>query len=681
MSGARQPDEDSEFSEDFVLEDAAPAADLSDLFTGQPATVQSNAERRRGSSDDLSVGIPGGPEGGETAADTDDFLFVDHTDGVTPSEQFGSTVQFQEGGGSWDGGAMSPEQIGIPVEDAPFEEASAKGRSPGAGSLDGAFASTDEDFGIDSDQELQLVDDEAELLASNAPQSGEDLFLLDDGSLSETEFGDATVAREVDGAARTDDWMPAEVPAEASSEPVAAEASCEGSADTESSDEDWQPLAGPSSAPAEFVAAEAEPAAGDEDSTGAPFAGDEPAEPEFTEPELTEQELAAAESAQGAEEPAPASASARRVASAAAPAATLVLLPGVAPIEAGRRRRRSRLHLVASLAAAALLVGCAATFVVYPELFGLRLVPELVQRVQVDRPVVAPPPVAPALPSPEPVAGTPDPTGVGEVPPPSSAGEALDPQTAPVSTPPDQAMPDAVSPPAAVAGDPESAPDPIPAAGEPTPPVDPRQPLPLTALVGGSDARPLPGGDNLLIGSFTADRGPVAATVAGVAPGSKAFVQLQNGNYFLGRVKSVGKENLTLSLERGEVTLPMAMVIKLAALGSDDYNALQQGVKGSVLLNNNSRLVGAILESIADDYVEIAIRSNRILLPRSAVGKVVQASPDPGVRFDLGRDEQQWLEQMAARQLEQERAGAQILRGKDPGGKPTKPVVVPGPAK
>ena len=112
---------------------------------------------------------------------------------------------------------------------------------------------------------------------------------------------------------------------------------------------------------------------------------------------------------------------------------------------------------------------------------------------------------------------------------------------------------------------------------------------------------------------------PVA--LDGVMPGSRAFAQLHNGNYFIGKVKVIGGESITLRVETGEVTLDVGEIAQLTRLGSADYDQLQKVTKGFVRLTNNNRLVGGILSQIADDHVVLEFRSNRVMLPKSLIGE------------------------------------------------------------
>jgi len=139
--------------------------------------------------------------------------------------------------------------------------------------------------------------------------------------------------------------------------------------------------------------------------------------------------------------------------------------------------------------------------------------------------------------------------------------------------------------------------------------------------------------------------------VDGVLPGNRAFAQLQNGNYFIGNIKQIDASQVTLRLGRGEITLVRTELVKLLPLGTDDYEALQKVNSGSVRLTNRNRLVGSIISDIADDYVVLEFRSNRVMLPKAAVGEVVQGDGDASLRLATTREEDDWLRRLVERQL------------------------------
>lgn len=174
-------------------------------------------------------------------------------------------------------------------------------------------------------------------------------------------------------------------------------------------------------------------------------------------------------------------------------------------------------------------------------------------------------------------------------------------------------------------------------------------------------------GDGLLVGELNQDGGRNKGMIDGVMPGSRAFAQLHNGNYFIGQVKQVADTTITLRVEAGEVTLATGDIAQLTRLGSSDYDELQKATKGFVRLTNNNRLVGGILSRIADDHVVLEFRSNRVMLPKSAIGEIVSGDRDESkVRLDTTTEEDSWIRQMVKREIgtgqgaEAEEGGSQL---------------------
>jgi hypothetical protein len=140
---------------------------------------------------------------------------------------------------------------------------------------------------------------------------------------------------------------------------------------------------------------------------------------------------------------------------------------------------------------------------------------------------------------------------------------------------------------------------------------------------------------------------------------SCANARVHNGNYFIGSVKNAEANRVTLKLTNGEVTLEAAEVARLTALGSADYEALQQATSGFVRLTNSNKLVGGILRQIADgdDHIVLEFRSNRVILPKSVVGAIVQGEPAQEVRLEVTREEDAWVKTLAERELEAKKTG------------------------
>ena len=90
----------------------------------------------------------------------------------------------------------------------------------------------------------------------------------------------------------------------------------------------------------------------------------------------------------------------------------------------------------------------------------------------------------------------------------------------------------------------------------------------------------------------------------------------------------------------------------MTRLGSTDYDELQKATKGFVRLTNNNRLVGGILSRIADDHIVLEFRSNRVMLPKSAIGEIVQGKEEDGkIRLGTTTEEHSWVRSLAEREL------------------------------
>lgn len=308
----------------------------------------------------------------------------------------------------------------------------------------------------------------------------------------------------------------------------------------------------------------------------------------------------------------------------------------------GAARRRWGGALAA--AAALVVVGLTAGVLGRPDLFGLGAAPVRVERVELSRPVIAVTVAEPAkvlAPAPRVAALAPS-EGEGA---PSVATPAATVEDAPPADRVASATPASTAVPERGRRAPAATSDVVTGAW-------PAAPAAEMAARGGALAR---FGDDLLVGganpAAVGGDGVGAAELAGVAPGSRAFAQLHNGNYFVGRVKKVAEAAITLRVATGEVTLPRDAVAQLTRLGSAEYEELQRATQGSVRLTNNQRLVGGILTRIADDHVVLEVRSNRVMLPKASVGQILSGDDGRDVRLGTTSEEDHWLRTIAAREL------------------------------
>ena len=543
------------------------------------------------------------PASDETA---EDMLFSTNASVVDPMK--GESPFDPTGRSEWPGRGMTPDEMGVPVPAEP------------------GFMQADDELGIDSEQELELIDSSPNANTSEASNDGEEIVLEDDSHETEDVVleDEQSVHEAADAVAQgDDDLLSGEVFVLDEGEPVEAQEGGyafgeqqDGDAEAQSEDnteaeqepeaeEGWEPL----DAAAQGLEIEAEDNA-EAISDDAELSEDQAIE--FEEDAVTQDEFASTEEQaefdselQGEEAAAP-------------------LMVAEAPRRTGRI-----LRFAARLAAAAILVGGGAVVVVHPEWVGLTLEPELVERVQVARPNVNP-----RTPKPIPQ--------VAQIEKP--AAPAVEPAPLQQNTP--------VVQPVAIEPTPVVQP-------EVTPVVQPEaapQPTTENPIASANLPRYLPAGENLWVGEF--DGGSRAtAEWASVTPGSKAFAQLQNGNFFIGSVKAVAQDAITLSVKQGEVFLAREEIKRVTTLDSRDYADLQRATQGFLKLSNDNRLVGEILQSVGDDHYVIQMHSDRIVVPRSAVQQVVERQGAEGVRFGTVGDEEQWLRGVAERQLESQRVG------------------------
>lgn len=649
MSGESKRSDDPDFlDDDFVIEDlTGKQEDLEQLFTTPKAPVQQ---------------VPGAPP------DSDDLLFTDHTKGLQPSENFSSNRSFAEDAPSqWSADGLELESVGVPPAEAEAAAAHAggdidpelrKAEADFTAEL-GSLLQSEEEFGLDSEQELELVGGATGGGTDEFEQSGP--FVLDDS----------------DGAWQQDGGVPAEVGTDAGAESVEADAE---QAPPASDDDVLEPV---------LAAADAEPVA----------EGWEPL------PSTNVDQLAEVGGVERSDESAEAAEPALVGAAATAEGHDIYTEQPGQVLVGPRRNRGQRRAVWIPLAASLALIGGTAAVVLRPEWFGLAIQPERVEQVQVARPAVKV-----TVPQPSPI-GTPQvavtgptkptpPTPTTEPKPPSTtASQGTPPSVATgpqrVPTGPDKApvVPDPSNPdqpatgtvnpvvvdPVATAPD-QPDPNPSPVVTTPvattTSPTDPEPGtaavLPVVEVPAGSSqptgwpvaqrnptaqsstpkgSSPLVRiGDDLMVGEI-GPAGKPSNVVEGVLPGSRAFAQLNNGNYFIGQVKFADANRVTLRVDEGEVTLATAELSRFTALGSSDYDELQKATSGFVRLTNNNRLVGGILSRIADDHIVLEFRSNRVMLPKSAVGEVVRGEDDAGIRLDVTREEDDWVKQMVERQL------------------------------
>jgi outer membrane biosynthesis protein TonB len=356
-----------------------------------------------------------------------------------------------------------------------------------------------------------------------------------------------------------------------------------------------------------------------------------------------------------------------------------------APVYEFAPSRGSRFAVVmGSIAATLALVAGAAVVVMRPQWLGIetggtKLTVAKVERPHVDVELAMPAVVAVAPTEPTPIAPTPVEAQPAPSQPVANAEPVVAPQPVAIPTPPAATVePTVVPQPVATVTAPVVAPTPAPAQPAPVAVVPPTpvatptasqpstQPVAATPVVAWPVARGAESptvararkssgtlvrvGEDTMLGEADASAAERRA-VDGVIPGVRAFAQLRNGNFFIGAVKSVDDERVTLRTAEGEVTIGKVDLARLTGLGTSDYEALQKATEGFVRLTNSNKLVGGILSQIADDHVVLEFRSNRVILPRSAVGEVVAGQAAEGVRLGVTSEEDDWVRTIAEREI------------------------------
>lgn len=604
--------------DDFILDDEPAVLGLGGMFADQPGNAAFPVQ-----------------ESGENAV-----LF--EAAGASPGQgEFGDLRKFSEDGStSWEGHTLQPQEIGIPVDADGFDPLTAPV----------------EDL-IQDSGDLQLVDEESQLAA---PSAEDELFAA---PAEEVPAGEEEHANPLASTVLVDGHFPGalqqgegwesielggsqgeeqEAPAFVGEEPH--EVAADGSGNEAYAAQETQPWEA-EAAPEESWdnGAVASEAAVDE-SLDAPV--EAPAETDI-EPELVGA-VAGDDAGDGG---------------------------AAAPVLPMRRRWGGML----AAAAALLLFGTGAAIAVDPKLFGMESLvgPGLfapaggddiavVQPRPVAKPAVRPvaePKVAPQPPR-EATPAPADPVAVKPVTPVAPKAEPAVPEPTPR-----QPEPVAVVQPVTPVPEPTVPVEPAPVAVvEPAPatnPVAPLDPVPVAvqpvAVAAAPEAsqqaydevvqRTIKVGDSLRVGGFVAPDVGTASTVSELTPGTSALAHLHNGNYFIGTVKTVDAAMVTLKLDKGEVTIASGDIRKVSKLGSAEFLELQRSVSGFVRLSNNNRLVGSILSSVADDNIVLEMKSDRIILPKSAIDEIVRQPEQGEVRFDLGESEEKWLQDLAERQL------------------------------
>ncbi|MEM7202161.1 MAG: hypothetical protein AAF628_17970 [Planctomycetota bacterium] len=146
-----------------------------------------------------------------------------------------------------------------------------------------------------------------------------------------------------------------------------------------------------------------------------------------------------------------------------------------------------------------------------------------------------------------------------------------------------------------------------------------------------------------------AEAAPLAGATDLVA-GDQAFAELSNGNYFVGNLKAVRGDDLTLSVDRGEVTLLVEELRSVGSVQSPEFAKLRRSRPGFIRLTNQNRLRGSIVSMGDGNSVALDLQSSRIVIPESAIQEITADQP-AGVRVNA--DDDAWIRQLVERRIEQ----------------------------
>ncbi len=288
-------------------------------------------------------------------------------------------------------------------------------------------------------------------------------------------------------------------------------------------------------------------------------------------------------------------------------------------------------------AAAAVLLICVggAIVAIEPGWLGLGAQDPGVERVEVARPridVALPPPQVVVEPRIEPTPTDPSTEPVTPVP-----DESETPGTTPVVPPVEVAIPVPVPPI-----------DPIAVGTPPVPPVEGTKPVTPSTT-----ASVTPNFSPLMVGEFLEVIAPVdtvAATVPGSLPiGTKALALMRNDEIFIGVVRAMDSDTVTLDLEPGRVSLAMASLSRIEPLAVADSSEAIEAERGFVRLKNETRFYGRVLRDPATGKVIVQDEGTRIVLPQDQVDTYGSSgSSATRVVFEGGDN---WLDQRVREQL------------------------------
>ena len=177
------------------------------------------------------------------------------------------------------------------------------------------------------------------------------------------------------------------------------------------------------------------------------------------------------------------------------------------------------------------------------------------------------------------------------------------------------------------------------------------QERPVATSIASVELGVLPAGEGLQIGPGTVLDEVVEShpRFARIFPGSRVLAELNNGNLFLGTVKALGAESLSIRLDHGEISLAFRRLKKLEKVMVSSLDELPQSPEGFVKLLNQHRLAGRLLRVDPDQVVVMDEDENRVVVPRAEIDEIGSGEAQMTQVADDSGDV--WIQEQAEKRL------------------------------
>ena len=177
------------------------------------------------------------------------------------------------------------------------------------------------------------------------------------------------------------------------------------------------------------------------------------------------------------------------------------------------------------------------------------------------------------------------------------------------------------------------------------------QERPVATSIASVELGVLPAGEGLQIGPGTVLDEVVEShpRFARIFPGSRVLAELNNGNLFLGTVKALGAESLSIRLDHGEISLAFRRLKKLEKVMVSSLDELPQSPEGFVKLLNQHRLAGRLLRVDPDQVVVMDEDENRVVVPRAEIDEIGSGEAQMTQVADDSGD--MWIQEQAEKRL------------------------------